>query len=76
MSIEEKVRQIIEDEVKPALRMDGGDIELLGVDEDGTVKVRLLGACGACPFSTMTLKMGVEESLKRMVPEVKQVIAI
>ena len=76
MSIEEKVRQIIEDEVKPALRMDGGDIELLGVDEDGTVKVRLLGACGACPFSTMTLKMGVEESLKRMVPEVKQVIAV
>ncbi len=76
MGLEEKVRQIIDEEVRPALKMDGGDIELLGVDEDGTVKVRLLGACGACPFSTMTLKMGVEESLKRMVPEVKQVVAI
>ncbi len=74
--LQEKVKKIIEEEVRPALQMDGGDIELIGVDEDGTVKVRLLGACGACPFSTMTLKMGVEQSLKSLVPEIKQVIAI
>lgn len=76
VEMQERVRKIIEEEVKPALQMDGGDIELVGVDEDGTVKVKLLGACGSCPFSMMTLKMGVEQSLKNLVPEVKQVVAV
>ncbi len=74
--LEQKVKEIIEKEIRPALQMDGGDIEFLGLDDEGTVKVRLLGACGACPFSVMTLKMGVEQSLKNMVPGIKQVIAI
>ncbi len=74
--LEERVRKVINEEVKPALQMDGGDIELVGVDNDGTVKVRLLGACGSCPFSVLTLKMGVEQSLKSLIPEVKQVIAV
>ncbi len=76
IELQERVKKVIEEEVKPALQMDGGDIELVGVDEDGTVKVKLLGACGSCPFSMMTLKMGVEQSLKNLVPEVKQVVAV
>ncbi len=73
--MEEKIREVIEKEIRPALRMDGGDIELVSV-EDGIVKVRLTGACGSCPFSQMTLKMGVEQSLKRLIPEVKEVVAV
>ncbi len=75
MGLTEKVKEIIENEIRPALRMDGGDIELIAVEEDGTVRVRLTGACGSCPFSTFTLKMGVEQSLKKLIPEVKEVVA-
>ena len=60
------------DKIRPALRADGGDIELVDV-VDGVVKVRLTGACGGCPMSQMTLKMGVEKVLKQQVPEVKSV---
>jgi Fe-S cluster biogenesis protein NfuA len=60
------------DKIRPALRADGGDIELIDV-VDGVVKVRLTGACGGCPMSQMTLKMGVEKVLKQQVPEVKSV---
>jgi Fe-S cluster biogenesis protein NfuA len=58
--------------IRPALQADGGDIELVDV-VDGVVKVRLTGACGGCPMSQMTLKMGVEKVLKQQVPEVKSV---
>ncbi len=61
--------------IKPALRADGGDLELVDV-KDGVVTVRLLGACAGCPSSQMTLKMGVERKLKEEVPEIKEVIAI
>jgi Fe-S cluster biogenesis protein NfuA len=61
--------------IRPALQTDGGDIELIDV-VDGVVKVRLTGACGGCPMSQMTLKMGVEKVLKQQVPEVKSVEAI
>ena len=60
------------DKIRPALRADGGDIELIDV-VDGVVKVKLTGACGGCPMSQMTLKMGVEKVLKEQVPEVKSV---
>jgi Fe-S cluster biogenesis protein NfuA len=59
-------------QIRPALQADGGDIELVDVI-DGVVKVRLTGACGGCPMSQMTLKMGVEKTLKQQVPEVKSV---
>jgi Fe-S cluster biogenesis protein NfuA len=62
--------------VRPQLQMDGGDVELVEVGEDGLVKVRLTGACGHCPMSQMTLKMGIERFLKKEVPEVKEVVAI
>jgi Fe-S cluster biogenesis protein NfuA len=62
-------------EIRKALERDGGNVELVDV-EDGTVKVRLTGACAGCPMSTMTLKMGIEKRLKEQIPEVKQVIAV
>lgn len=62
--------------VRPSLQADGGDVQLVGVDEEGVVKVRLTGSCGGCPMSQMTLKMGVEKVLKQQVPEVKGVEAI
>ena len=61
--------------VRPALQADGGDVELLDVDE-GVVKLRLKGACSGCPMSTMTLRLGIEKVIKEQVPEVKEVIAV
>jgi len=62
-------------EIRPALQADGGDVELVEVSE-GVVKLRLKGACAACPMSTMTLKQGIERILKEQVPEVKEVVAV
>ena len=62
-------------EIRPHLQADGGDVELLDVN-DGTVTVRLTGACGGCPMATMTLKNGVERIIKEHVPEVTEVIAV
>jgi len=63
------------DKIRPALRADGGDVELVDV-EDGVVKVKLTGACGGCPMATMTLKMGVEKVVKEEIPEVKELVAV
>lgn len=62
--------------VRPQLQADGGDCELIDVTDDGTVKVRLTGACGGCPMSQMTLKMGIERVLKERVPGIKTVEAV
>ena len=62
-------------QIRPALQADGGNVELVGVD-DGVVSVKLVGACGGCPMSTMTLKMGIEKVLKEQIPEVKKVVAV
>jgi Fe-S cluster biogenesis protein NfuA len=59
--------------IRPALQADGGNVELVNVTADGVVTVRLTGACGSCPMSTMTLKMGVERVLKEQVPGVTSV---
>ncbi len=72
--MKEKVSKVI-DKIRPFLQRDGGDIELIDV-VDGVVKVKLKGACGSCPMSTMTLKMGVEKQLKEELPEVKEVVAV
>ena len=65
------------DLVRPALQNDGGDVELIDVDETtGVVKLKLVGACGSCPMSQMTLRMGVERVLKEEVPEVTEVEAV
>lgn len=71
----DKVAEVIES-IRPMLQNDGGDIELVGTDQDNNVKVRLQGACRGCPGAAMTLKMGVERLLKERVPEVKQVISV
>lgn len=70
--MKEKVEKALEG-IRPALQMDGGDVELVEVTEDGIVKVRLTGACGHCPMSTYTLKAGIEQKLKEVIPEVKSV---
>ncbi|MFN3467047.1 MAG: NifU family protein [Candidatus Brocadiales bacterium] len=70
----EKVKQVLS-EIRPALQADGGDIEFVGVN-GGVVKVRLKGACGSCPSSLITLKMGVEARLKEEIPDVECVEAV
>jgi Fe-S cluster biogenesis protein NfuA len=70
----EEIAQALE-EVRPHLQVDGGDVELVDI-EDGIVKVRLTGACAGCPMSQMTLKWGVENYLKKKVPSVKSVEAV
>ncbi len=74
-TFEEKVKEVIE-AVRPNLQSHGGDVELVGTDEDNNVKVRLQGACQGCPGAQMTLKMGIEQLLKENIPEVKEVIAV
>lgn len=69
--MEEKVKAALE-KVRPMLQADGGDVELVAV-EDGIVKVRLQGACAGCPMSQMTLRNGIERMLKQEIPEVKSV---
>ncbi|MDD2386051.1 MAG: NifU family protein [Bacteroidales bacterium] len=64
------------EEVRPFLQADGGDISLVEVTPDFIVRVKLLGACGSCPFSVQTLKLGVEDKLKKDVPEVKEVVSV
>ncbi|MEK6546368.1 MAG: NifU family protein [Nitrospinota bacterium] len=70
--LREKVEEALNN-IRPALQMDGGDVELVDVEDNGIVKVRLMGACGACPSSTMTLRMGIERAIKESVPEVLSV---
>jgi Fe-S cluster biogenesis protein NfuA len=70
----EKIEKAL-DKVRPSLMADGGNVELVDV-EDGVVKVRLTGACGGCPMSQMTLKMGIERVLKQEIPEIKEVKSV
>ncbi|MCE5327023.1 MAG: NifU family protein [Planctomycetaceae bacterium] len=74
-TIDTQVGAVI-DRIRPMLQADGGDIELVGVDNEGVVSVKLQGACKGCPGAKMTLKMGVERHLKQQVPGVTKVIAV
>ncbi len=71
--MKERVEEVL-DKIRPSLIRDGGNVELVDVN-DGTVKVKLTGACGGCPMATMTLKMGIERMLKEEIPEIKEVVA-
>lgn len=73
--LHERVAQVI-DGIRPYIQGDGGDIELVAVEEDGTVKVRLTGACSGCPHAAMTLKMGVERAVRQHVPEIREVVSV
>jgi Fe-S cluster biogenesis protein NfuA len=68
--------QLVLDEIRPAMRKDGGDCDLVEVTTDGVIKLRLIGACGKCPLSFMTLTMGIETRLKASIPAVSKVISI
>jgi len=70
----EKVQEVL-DKIRPSIQADGGDVDLIDIREDNVVVVRLKGACGSCPMSTLTLKAGIERILKEEIPEVKEVIA-
>jgi Fe-S cluster biogenesis protein NfuA len=71
----EEVKKVL-DTIRPALQADGGDVELVEVTADGVVKVKLVGACGHCPMSTMTLKNGIEKTLMQKIPGVKEVVGV
>jgi Fe-S cluster biogenesis protein NfuA len=73
--LETKVRNVIE-QIRPYLQADGGDISFVELTGENVVNVELHGACGSCPFSRMTLKNGVEDAMKKAIPEVKSVEAI
>jgi len=74
--LRERVQQAL-DKIRPGLQSDGGDAELIEVDEEtGIASVRMTGACGGCPMSTMTLKMGIERTIRAHVPEIKEVVAV
>jgi Fe-S cluster biogenesis protein NfuA len=73
--LEENIRKALDD-VRPSLQADGGDVELVGVSDDGIVSVKLTGACGGCPMAEMTLKMGIENYLRKEIPEVTGVVGV
>lgn len=73
--MKESVQAVI-DQIRPMLQKDGGDVELVDVEEGGVVKVRLQGACKGCPMSQMTLKNGIEKYLKQQIPEVARVESV
>jgi Fe-S cluster biogenesis protein NfuA len=74
-AVKEQVQEAL-DKIRPALQRDGGDVELVDVTDDGVVKVKLQGACGGCPMSQMTLKMGIEKVVKQALPQIKSVEAV
>jgi Fe-S cluster biogenesis protein NfuA len=73
--LEEQVKAALDD-VRPTLQADGGDVEFVSLADDGTVSVKLTGACGHCPMSQMTIKMGIENYLKKEVPQVTSVVGV
>lgn len=74
-SLKDRVSGVLE-LIRPAVRADGGDIELVDVDPQGGVKIRFKGACVGCPSSGMTLTMGIERNLRNQIPEVTSVVAV
>ncbi|RAK07135.1 Fe-S cluster biogenesis protein NfuA [Halanaerobium saccharolyticum] len=73
--MKEEVEKYI-DKIRPSLQADGGDVELVEVTEDGVVKVKLLGACSGCPMSTLTIKNGIERTLKQNVDGIQEVQSV
>ncbi|HOB74868.1 MAG TPA: NifU family protein [Phycisphaerae bacterium] len=75
LPLRQRVQQVI-DMIRPAIQSDGGDVELVDVDDQGVVQLRMHGACIGCPSATMTLKMGIERNLRAQVPEVSEVVCV
>lgn len=72
----EQITKIVTEKIAPRLRSHGGDVEVVSVEDDGTVKVKLMGACQGCPGAMMTLKMVVEQMLRQSGADIKEVVAI
>ncbi len=72
---EQKIEDALES-VRPFLKMDGGNVELINIDENNVVTLKLLGACSGCSMSHMTMKAGIEEAIKKILPEVRSVVAV
>lgn len=71
-----RIEAVLDQQVRPGLRADGGDIELVGIDDDRIVQVRMQGACQGCPSSVMTMTFGIEATLKAQVPEIRFIEAV
>ena len=71
----QKVESVL-DLIRPAIKADGGDVELVNIREDNVIEVRLKGACNGCPMATLTLKAGIERIVKEEIPEVQEVISV
>jgi Fe-S cluster biogenesis protein NfuA len=74
-NLKQRIQHVVNEEIAPILQMDGGSIEVIAV-QDGVVQIRLVGACGSCPGSVHAVIMGVEEELRRRVPEVDYLEAV
>ncbi|MFX1511366.1 MAG: NifU family protein [Promethearchaeota archaeon] len=75
--MKEKITEVLDTQIRPILQRDGGDVELIGVDEKtGTVQVRLQGRCAGCPMSQMTTKAVVERIIKEQIPNVKEIVSV
>ena len=74
-NIVEQVEETI-DKIRPGLQADGGDVELINITDDGIVEVKLKGACDGCPMASLTIKNGIERTLKEEFPELKEVKAV
>jgi len=74
-ALEIKIKNVLE-QIRPYLQSDGGDIKYIGLTEDNVVNVELSGACGSCPYSIITLKNGVETTIKKAIPDIKAVEAV
>ena len=71
----DKIREVIE-KIRPQLQMDGGDVELVNISDEGVVQVRLQGHCVGCMHAQQTLKLGIERAIQQFVPEVKEVVNV
>lgn len=71
-----RIEAVLDEQIRPGLLADGGNVEVVGVDEDSIVQVRMKGACEGCPSSTMTLTFGIEAALKARIPEIRFLEAV
>jgi Fe-S cluster biogenesis protein NfuA len=71
-----RIEAVLDEQIRPGLRADGGDVQVVGIDEDKIVQVRMQGACQGCPSSTMTLTFGIEAALKARIPEIRFLEAV
>ena len=74
--LRQRIEAVLDADIRPGLRADGGDIEVVGVDEDRIVQVRMKGACQGCPSSTMAMTFGIEAALKARIPEIRFLEAV